>query len=51
MQKLLSTTYKNSCATEIENIFNVTKRTLENWLNAFEKNTLSRKRKLVNLIK
>ena len=40
--------YKNNDLTqqEVANIFNVTKRTLQNWLNAYEKNTLSRKKKI-----
>ena len=39
--------YKNNDLTqeEVANIFNVTKRTLQNWLNAYENNTLSRKKK------
>ena len=37
--------YKNNDLTqqEVANIFNVTKRTLQNWLNAYENNTLSKK--------
>ena len=40
--------YKNNDLTqqEVANIFNVTKRTLQNWLNAYENNTLSRKKKM-----
>ena len=40
--------YKNNDLTqqEVANIFNVTKRTLQNWLNAYENNTLSRKKKI-----
>ena len=34
------------CKQEVANIFNVTKRTLQNWLNAYENNTLSRKKKI-----
>jgi transposase len=40
--------YKNNDLTqqEVANIFSVTKRTLQNWLNAYENNTLSRKKKI-----
>ena len=40
--------YKNNDLTqeEVANIFNVTKRTLQNWLNAYDNNTLSRKKKI-----
>ena len=40
--------YKNNDLTqqEVANIFSVTKRTLQNWLNAYENNTLSRKKKM-----
>ena len=40
--------YKNNDLTqqEVANIFSITKRTLQNWLNAFENNTLLRKKKI-----
>lgn len=47
--KLLAINYyknNNSTQQEVANIFNVTKRTLQNWLNAYENNILSRKKKI-----
>ena len=47
--KLLAINYyknNNSTQQEVANIFSVTKRSLQNWLNVYENNTLSRKRKI-----